>query len=304
MLNEIPIRQNLPEFIDKIAASSRAYGNVKKLSAWQSWLAISSAVVGPIIAYKYPDAKGWAALYAGALLLIDLILLEPAVKRYQELGAKIQEVFDTSLFGLPWNTHRCQAKPDPEVLIRLATKFKANEKTDRLEGWYPSAAGEVPIDYGRLVCQRANMQWDAALRRYYSAFFVVLLLLMAVACSSLALYMKWDATQIALMFIPFLPAAVKLIRECQKHIESANASERTKSMLESIWSSAIQSNVSADRLLEDSRRLQDEIYDRRKNSPTVPQWLYLWLKPTYENAMRLGSGEMVADAKAKLNIAQ
>ncbi len=305
MLNDIPERQNLPESIDRIAASSRAYGIVKTISSSQSFLALSSAIIGPTVAFAYPDAKGWAALYAGMILLIDVIFLEPAVKRYQELGAKIQEMFDTELFGIPWNTHRCHAKPDPEVMINLAATFKKKEKTDRLMNWYPVAAGEVPIDYGRLVCQRANMRWDAALRRYYCAFFIVMIVLMVVVSGAVALYMKWEASQIAIsLILPILPAALKLLRECQKHHDSAAVSERTKSMLESIWHRALKETLTPDDFREESRRLQDELYDRRKSSPTVPQRLYLWLRTDYERDMRLGSDEMVKDAKAKLGITQ
>ena len=72
---------------------------------------------------------GWAALYAVLILLVDVIFLEPAINRYRELGAKIQEEFDTDLFRLPWNTHRCQSHPDPEVINNLAAKFKTKEKT-------------------------------------------------------------------------------------------------------------------------------------------------------------------------------
>ena len=303
MQNDIPQRQNRPELIDKIAASSRAYGVVKMISQWQSVLALSAAVLGPFVAVAYPGAKGWAALYAGLVLVIDLVFLEPAVRRHQELGAKIQEAFDTELFGLPWNSHRCQAKPDPEVIINLAAKFKKREKTDRLMNWYPVAAGSVPIEYGRLVCQRANMRWDAALRRYYCLFFIVLLVLMVVVSCAVALYLKLEASEIAIsLVLPILPAALKILRECQKHQDSATVSERTKSMLESIWNRALNEPVSPEQFREESRRLQDELYDRRKGSPTVPQSLYFWLKPDYERDMRLGSDEMVKDAKAKLGV--
>ncbi|MFM7165300.1 MAG: S-4TM family putative pore-forming effector, partial [Planctomycetaceae bacterium] len=53
---------------------------------------------------------------------------------------------------------------------------------------------------------------------------------------------------------------------------------------------------------EESRRLQDELFDRRKASPTVPQWLYLWLKPKFESEMRFGSEQMIKEAKTKLGI--
>lgn len=303
MLNDIPQRQNQPEFIDKLAASSRAYGRVKSLGAWQSGLALLAAIIGPGVGLVYPDAKAWGALFAVFVLIFDLIFLEPWIKQYQEVGAKVQELFDTALFGLSWNLHRCQAPPDPELLHRLAEEFKRKEKTDRLRDWYPTTAGEVPIEYGRLVCQRANMRWDADLRRKYSMLFIIALFLIVVAASVAALYMKWGADHIVLsLLLPLLPAAIKLLRECRKHQESATISERTRTILEAAWKRGLELSLTPEQFAEESRRLQDELFDRRKASPTVPQWLYLWLKPKFESEMRFGSEQMVKEAKTKLGI--
>lgn len=128
MVNDIPERQNLPEFIDKIAASCRAYGLVKRVGTWQSALALLAAIVGPGVGFLYPDAKAWAALFAVLVLLGDLVFLEPWIKYYQEVGAKMQELFDTELLKLPWNTHRCHSQPAPELLHNLADKFKKKKK--------------------------------------------------------------------------------------------------------------------------------------------------------------------------------
>ncbi|MEI8381041.1 MAG: S-4TM family putative pore-forming effector [Planctomycetota bacterium] len=303
MLNDISERQTLPEYIDKIAASSQAYGIVKSIARLQSLLVISAAILGPSVAFAYPDAKGWAALYAVAVLLLDGVFIDPAIKRYQELGARIQEEFDTDLFRIPWNSHRCHSRPDPEVINHLAAKFKKKETTDRLMNWYPVSASELPIEYGRLVCQRANMRWDAALRRYYSVFFIVILVLMVIGAAALAMYLKWEASHIVIsLVLPLLPAGLKLLRECQKHQDSATVSERTKSILESIWYRGLKETVPTELFLEESRRLQDELFDRRKCSPTVPQRLYLWLRDEYERDMQFGSEKMVKDAKAKLGI--
>ena len=294
MPNSIPDRQNRPGFIDLLAASSRSYEIVKCTSTWQSALAIIMAILGPAVAFAYPDAKGWVALFAGAVLLADLLYFEPRVKQHQELGAKVQEVFDTDLFDLPWNSHRVHSRPDPEEINSLAESFKKRNSTDRLLDWYPPAVGSIPLEYGRLVCQRANMRWDMALRRSFGGLFVTLTTLLVLVVCGVALAMQWDATQIAVsLVLPVLPAAIKLLRESRKHFESAAISERTKQQLEAIWQVALQGGMSSTQLLEDSRRLQDELYDRRKGSPPVPQWLYLWLKPDYERDMQVATAAMI-----------
>lgn len=299
MSNQIPVRQNLPEFINRLAASSRAYDIVKSTSKWQTASAIFVAILGPVVSFTYPDARGWVALCAVAILLADLLFFEPRVKRNQELGAKIQEVFDTYLLELPWNSHRVGSPPDHEEISSLAESFKTKGSTDRLLNWYPPAAGDIPLEYGRFVCQRANMRWDMALRRYFGGLFVALIALLVLLVCSAALALKWDASQIAVsLILPVMPIAVKLLRESRKHFDSAATSERAKNLLESIWQAALQGGSSSDQLREDSRRLQDELYDRRKGSPTVPQWLYLWLKPNYERDMHFATAEMVKQVQA------
>lgn len=303
MPNDIPEKQNRPEFIDRICASSRAYGIVKTVSAWQTSLVASAAIAGPIAAFAFPDARHWAGAYAVVILILDLVLLEPAVKRYQELGAKIQEVFDTELFGLPWNKHRCHAKPDLELVRSLADAFKTKEKTDRLIDWYPTVVKGLPLEYGRLICQRANMVWDASLRRYYSAFFLGSIVVMFVCSFLVALYLNWDFSHIVMsLIVPILPATLKLFREYRKHLDSATISDRTKTMLESTWIRAIEESVPIDELRDESRRLQDELYDRRKSSPTVPQWIYKRRLFEFEKNMRFASNQMVEDAKKKLGL--
>jgi hypothetical protein len=52
--------------------------------------------------------------------------------------------------------------------------------------------------------------------------------------------------------------------------------------------------------LEESRRLQDELFDRRKFSPTVPEMLYGLLRESHEQEMKYGSKKMVEQVSAKL----
>jgi len=52
-------------------------------------------------AVRYPHVKVWVALATFLIALLDLIWLEPIVRRYRERGAKSQNEFDYSVFGLP-----------------------------------------------------------------------------------------------------------------------------------------------------------------------------------------------------------
>jgi hypothetical protein len=206
--------------------------------------------------------------------------------------------------GIPWNSHRAGALPTPEELHELATKFKSKCKPQQLKGkedWYPVEAGNVPLEYGRLICQRANMRWDASLRRYYSFYFILILVVLAVGGLIFGVWKRWDVGQFVLsVIVPLLPAGLKIWREAKKHDESAAASDRARTVLEGVWKKAIEQNVPADQLLEEARRLQDELFDRRKLSPTVPEWLYASKREDYEQQMKFGSQKMVNEVLEKL----
>src|SRR4051812_2712599 len=111
MPNDIPQRQNQPEFVSRIAASTRAYEIVELIGKWQTGLAIVAAIAGPLTRFVYPAASGWAAFFACAVFVVNLFL-ERLEAKYRTLGARVQEVFDTSLMDLPWNQLRCQSPPD------------------------------------------------------------------------------------------------------------------------------------------------------------------------------------------------
>ena len=190
----------------------------------------------------------------------------------------MQEVFDTDLFQIPWNHHRADPKPTSEEILCLAETFQKTATTDVLkkkEDWYPVEISPVAIEYGRLICQRASMRWDASLRKSYAFYFTVVVVSLLAGALLYGVLKHLTLVQFVLaVVVPLLPAGVKIWREQKKHEESSAASERARSLLEAFWTQAIEQNVPPARLLEESRRLQDELFDRRRLSPPVPEWLY------------------------------
>jgi hypothetical protein len=306
MPNNIPVDQNAPEFLDRLAASRQMYSSGKTIATLLTILTASSAIVGPIASAVFPTLKVWSALYGAVTLLLDTIFLEPAAKKQQETGAKIQELFDTQLLGIPWNRLKVGAPPDHETVAELARKYRHKHPDLRmLRDWYPLDAGKLPAEYGRLVCQRANMRWDSALRWRYCVLYLALLFLMPVAGLAFGLAMKWELEQFTLaVVVPMLPAAVRIWREYKKQEESAKDSERTKEYLEALWERAINQTLPAQELLAESRLLQDELYDRRRRSPAVPEFLYWFTRESYQVQMEQASAAMVNDVLVKLGQAQ
>jgi hypothetical protein len=235
-------------------------------------------------------------------LLIDVIFLEPVAKTKQEIGAKIQEKFDTQLYHLEWNRAKVGPPPDHETLVDLANRHRAAHPNQKLlEDWYPVAVGQLPLEYARFVCQRANMRWDSALRRTYCRIYLMILVAMWVVGGSYALAARYDMERFVLsVVVPLLPASVQLWRQRKKQEDSARDSERAKEYLENLWSDAIQHDRSPEDLGREARVLQDEVFDRRRRSPAIPDLLYSQKREEYEEQMKQASAAMVNDVLEKL----
>jgi hypothetical protein len=302
MPNDIPTRQNEPRFIDLQAAVSQAYDTSAFWLSWETALIAATATVVPTVNTIYPQFQPWGALISVLVAGADVVFFEPLAKHYHELGAKIQEVLDTDLLAIPWNAIRVGEKPEPETIVGLTDKFKKRHAADakrmsRLRDWYPKAAGEPSIELGRLICQRSSMVWDATVRKRYCWLLVIVIFSLATAGGAYALLMGWTLAQFLLgVAAPLFPAIVKIRRGYLKHRESASASERARQCLASTWKLATDGNSSPDVLLLDSRHLQDELFDRRKNSSRVPNWFYVLNRRELERQMRRGADELVKQA--------
>ena len=259
-------------------------------------------LLGPGLSIVFPAFKIWGAVYAIVAVIVDLMFLEPMAKRYQQLGAKIQELFDTKLLQIPWNLIRVGAEPDADDIVGLAKRITSQKKLGELQDWYAKDVGQAPIEYARLICQRTNMRRDAKLRRYYSTAFVILLAAVCLSGVIFGLIMQWDLEGfIVSVFLPFLPLGIKIWRESRKHADSAAASNRAKELLESNWRRALSDKVLAGELLDVSRRLQDELYDRRRLSPRVPEWWYQLFREDQELEMVGGAKKLVGDVLKALS---
>ncbi len=302
MPNDIPKRQNEETFQNLLAAYSQAYDNVAFFGKIQTCLVVLTAVAVPLLNWKFEEFRPWGA---GLSVVVTAIVLwiELSIKRNQKLGATIQELFDTELFRLRWNQIRVGEKPPEERIIRLHRKFYKNnsqnaERIQRLRDWYPPSAGKLPIELGRLVCQRASMAWDTDLRKLYCSVHTIAILCIVVLGIIWGLYQQLSFSDfLKLIAAPLLPVMLKLTRDLRKQKDSAAASERARQALTGTWEQAMEEKLSVEVLETDSRNLQDELFDRRSNASHIPSWFYLLKRDDFEAGM-IGSAEKMVDEAA------
>jgi hypothetical protein len=297
MPNSIPENQNTDQSLDRLAAQRVLYSRAKMLAGIQALLSVPAAIVWTIIANLYPEMKQWAALWGLVVAVLDLAVLDEFQSFSKQDAAKIQEAFDCTVLDLPWNSLVAGTRPEPEKIASASQKYRPDPKHP-LENWYPAEVATLPLSAARFVCQRTNLWWDSTLRKRYAILLAVCASLVAIASFATALARHYSLEDSLLIFwVPLSPAYLWTIREFRKHWGTAQLSDRLKDCLETVWSQLLKRSLSEAELKDESRKLQDEIYRRRKDSPLVFDWIYNRLHPTHEAHAKKGAAEFVDEAQ-------
>jgi hypothetical protein len=170
-----------------------------------------------------------------------------------------------------------------------------------LRDWYAPSVGNLPIQLARLVCQRASCWWDAKLRRRYAIWVLIALGIFSAVIVMLSL--KKGATLenfILVGLTPLMPAIILAVKQFYEHNDAAARADRLKEYTEKLWSEALQGGSSPEELAVRSRQLQDEIYEHRRRSPLIFNWIYWRLRNQHEELMNKGADALVSEALRSL----
>jgi hypothetical protein len=299
----IAIEQNTTRQLERLAAQRHLYTTAKTIFGWQMLLGGPVAVASAFLVLVAPSFKGIAAVWGILVTLTDLFLLTPWQKRLRDSGARIQEAFDCDVLELPWNELKAGKPPDPELVKEQSDKYgKCGERMPSLTNWYAPVVDDLPIQIGRIACQRSNCWWDSKQRRCYACCVIAGVSLVFVVVLGLSLGGSFTIEDFVLKVIaPLSPALLLGIRQYSEQIEAATRLDRLKEHSESLWNDAL-SGESATDVTTRARNLQDEIFENRRKSPLVFDRIYRWLRPDYEVQMNFGVAELVALAKQKLRL--
>ncbi|QDT52992.1 hypothetical protein Pan44_10070 [Caulifigura coniformis] len=310
MTNAIPRRQN--ELVYLVRAHREADRQAKYTAIAQITLSFVSAILGPSLAWLVsrnypaygPSAKAWAGLIAIATIAVDVVFLEPRVKRFRELKARLQDQFDTAVYDLPWNGVKAGRPVDAGEITALADRHKAAFPDDKpFLDWYPASVGEVPMSYARLLCQKSSMRWDSSLRDLFCLIYSVLLALLVGIGFVFAMAAHYDMQALVLsVLMPVLPAALQIWRERQKNTEAGEDMDRASQKVEALLDGLLAGSLTDDEAKHQSRLLQDELFDRRRRAPSIPERLYQYKRDEDEKKMKVAALERVNQMKQKLGL--
>lgn len=293
MGNSITTEQNSEKNIRLLSAKTATYSNAETVQNIQAILPVLNAIAWPLVLPFYPNFKVYAAFSGFLLPFIDAIFIEPCLKELKLLGAKIQEVFDCELLKIPPNTLKIQNPPTEEIIHEYALRVNSKATKD-LYNWYSFDFSDTPLPIARLICQRANCFWDSKLRRSYSqriiTFITAFFVLAIISCIATSFTLE---KFILAVLAPLTPIVLWGTREIRRQREAADEGERILRNVEEFINDKALSNLDPAVLMEYSRRLQDQIYDRRRNSPVNPSRLYWGKRDDYELLMQKGGQSLI-----------
>jgi hypothetical protein len=302
-MNNITKLENEPRQLQRLAAQRQLYSTAKKIFGIQMLLGAPVAVVWALVVVAIPSLRGTAAAWGALVSFSDVLWLTPWQKRLRERAARIQEAFDCDVLQLPCNDIKTGKSPDPELVKEQADKYeKAQTGLPPLTNWYAPVVSELPLEVARVICQRAPCWWDSNQRRRYATWVIASVIIVTLLMVGLGFIGGFTVEKLFLaILLPLSPALLLGIRQFAEQTEAANRLDKLKDHAESLWSDAC-SGVARAKLTNRSRALQDEIFENRKRSPLVFDWIFRKLRKDYETQMNHAAEELAVEAKRRLGI--
>lgn len=275
-------RQNEPEALRLLIAQRRLYTRAK---AWQGIRWVGVLVLGlaaPFISLLLPGAAVTIGAISGVWLFIGRTLLTVLEARTMVKAACIQEELDQLLFAMPVTIARSE-RPEPEEIALLSgreDRFHQVAEKESLLDWYPidpSDPGAVSV----AIAQRSNASYTGRLIRTTVTTWA------AAAVLWIAILMVWAAaSEISLSnfllgaLFPVLPAVL----DVSEYLISTWKAARDRSDL----AATIAARLSPGQPTIDGQELlvwQERLFDLRRTTPQIPNWLYRITRRRNEQAM-------------------
>lgn len=299
--NYIPAKQARPEFVALLRARYRTYRDAKFTQGLFVLLTIVLPVISVLLAPACPQVKEYLALTGLVLLILGIGTIDPIQKDRIKRGAKLQEEFDVKVLGMPWNRFVAGPMVDPEDVRAASARPLSKKRESQLTPWYEPCVGELPLPFGRLICQRTNISYDERLRKKYGNFLLYGTIVLGTGLLFIGLAFKLNLSEMILTVgVPFTPLLGWTLREHRKQADTAKTLVNLKSEFEKLWDKAL-TGADLSELELGSRELQDAIYQHRASSPLVFDWVYDLLRTVNEDEAHHAAQHLVAQAKMTVN---
>lgn len=300
-MNSIPQKQNEERQLERLAAQREIYSSAKKLHLVQ----VVVTVFGPILLFianvVWSNLGAYSALYGIIVFILDGIIMEPIIKGKKSKAAKIQELFDCEVLELVRSPLKVVDDVTvEEILLHYRAHSKIKTNLEKIRDWYPSNIGQLPMPIARIICQRANCWWDSKLRRRYSNFLKYVGLIIFLVLLIYAFFAEFSLTQLVLIASGLVPLFQFCNKQYNEQREAASRLDELVSYSQNIWNKTILHNNS-ELAKDDSRRLQDEIFEHRCKSPLILDPFFKIFRDEHEELMNKSSEILIEEVQKIAN---
>jgi hypothetical protein len=293
-MHNIPQEQNTQRRLELLAAQRQLYSDAKNLQMVSVIISVPVVIAWSILVALFPPLAVYSALWGIIATFLELLFFSRLQKTTQEKAAKIQQIFDCEVLEFNWASLNCGVRVEPETIIDASNRYKRkNPNLSKLQDWYPVSVGQLPIHQARIICQRSNVWWDAQLRRRYSKWILFILFSLTVIVLLIGLIGGLTLEKFLLAVLaPLTPAFVFGLRQ---YTEPAVRLDRLRENAEALVQEVVSRRFTPQDLERESYSLQTQIYDNRRRSPLILDWLYSRLRNEDEEKMNKGVESLIQE---------
>jgi hypothetical protein len=188
----------------------------------------------------------------------------------------IQEMFDRSLFGIPWNTVLAGNPVGAPEISRLSARYRGHD--DMVHHYYEARALPAPLDV--LTCQIVNLGWGARVRRRLVRIVAAVLTAWSAAGLLLGVLTDMSIGQILLRwYVPSLSGVMLGLDVIRCQVQAVRERSRLRGCAQKAMADLVAASHGVGPVTDDLSRvvqqLQDAIFIVRTRCPRVPDWIFM-----------------------------
>jgi hypothetical protein len=282
--------QNTVDSCRLVAAQARMYSDAKRLFFGRIGVILGLSVATMVTAAAWSASRLAIGGGGGLLIFAGSFLVESIEKRRRLQAAATQELFDTRVFQLEWNSLNA-SRPPAIAISRAANRYRGG----RDKNWYDDTKNtHRPFDV--LICQATNLGWGATMHRLWAWILVIFSITLAslIGLAWYAIQLPFDTALLTLL-VPALTPFKELANLIRANFDNANTKESAERTLNELWEKGVVQNKAPHE--NQLRSLQDKILILRQTNAYVPDWLDSIFHERNEAAMRASVEDRVAQAK-------
>ena len=283
-------RQDQPEHLQRLKAYSYLHRTAQRWHRARACGTFVLATVAPIVSLLVPSTSDILAAIAAGWLVAGRTILSWLEEHSILHAVSVQELYDTKLFKLPWNTALAGRQPAPEDVAAAAAHIRDDTG---YRNWYSIDLGDTPWPGDALLCQRMSMIWSRRDHRAYGT--TILITGIAWFAVGLGVALARDlslAAYLIKIFLPSSPALLDCTELARAHWRHATRREHAEQDIQDIWDAHHADPAGIDPAA--CRDIQDTAYLLRRHGPRVPGFFYKLRKPATSAAVSAGAAALLA----------